>query len=137
MGRHSRPEDLDEDEAQSGVALDESPSHGKHADHAGEPAGAASEAVAEATPEAGRPRPQPPRGALHGTAADVRLIRQRSDVRNRCIAAVLVPFLVYTVALFAVDRASIFLIWIFAPTIAAGVLVGVILDHAHKRFPDV
>lgn len=51
------------------------------------------------------------------------------------MAAVLVPFVVYVVALLALSRIDSFLLWIFAPIIAAGVLVGVILDHAHKRYP--
>jgi hypothetical protein len=73
---------------------------------------------------------------LPGTAGDVRLIRQHSDVRHRCLAALLVPFVVYAAAMLALGRADVFLIWLFAPTIAAGLLVGVILDHAHKRYPD-
>src|SRR5262249_44651839 len=108
---------------------DEAEGAGRHASHAHASDAEGADAATSAAPT------PPARTVLHGTAADVRLIRQRSDVRNRCIAAVLVPFLIYVAALFATDRTNVFVIWIFAPTIAAGVLVGMILDHAHKRYP--
>jgi hypothetical protein len=72
---------------------------------------------------------------LRGTAGDLKLIRDHSDVRHRCVAAVVVPFLIFTVALAAVGGLDRYLVWVFVPTIVAGVLVGVILDHAHKRYP--
>ena len=57
-------------------------------------------------------------------------------MRNRCVAAVLVPFIIFTVAMFAIGRIGDYLFWVWLPTIAAGVLVGSILDHAHKRYPN-
>lgn len=85
-----------------------------------------------------RPKPSPaaPRPSIAGTAADLRLIRRHGDVRNRCIAAIVVPFVVFTVAMFAIGRADDYLFWVWLPTITAGVLVGMILDHAHKRYPE-
>lgn len=137
MGRHSRPEDTDdaleagEPDDPTAVLDDADAIAGRHSvapDASGSPAaGSAVDA---------RPRPRPARKALHGTAADVRLLRERADVRNRCVAAVLVPFVVYTVVLLLLGTLDAYLIWIFAPTILAGLLVGAILDHAHKRYPD-
>jgi hypothetical protein len=73
----------------------------------------------------------------HGsTAHDLRLVRQHPEVRNRCLAALLVPFVIYTVVMFATGALSSYAIWVFAPTVAAGVLVGYVLDHAHNRYPD-
>lgn len=125
MGRHSRPEDLEEsgepDDASGVVEVDDDA--GRHL------------ATADTGPVPVVREPVARKGS-HGTAADLRLIRERADVRNRCIAAVLVPFIVYSVALLLAGAISAYLIWIFAPTILAGLLVGATLDHAHKRYPE-
>jgi len=86
---------------------------------------------------AAAPRPKPGPGArATSRATDLRLIRSHADVRNRCVAAVLVPFIIFTVAMFAIRRIDDYLFWVWLPTIVAGVLFGSILDHAHKRYPD-
>lgn len=68
-----------------------------------------------------------------GTRSDLRLLRGSSSLRARCIAGVLVPFLVYTVVLVVMARTGIYLIWLWAPTVTAGVLVGAFLDLAHRQ----
>lgn len=166
MGRHSRPEDLEDEDQFAGTAVDTAASTGRHAgatvvdpDAAAggvpdavpdavphTPAGAVPDAVPDAAPDAlpdavagaarSRPRPRPATNPLRGTAADLKLLRDHSDVRHRCIAAAVVPFLVFTLALVATGHVDKYLVWIFLPTIVAGVLVGVILDHAHKRYPE-
>jgi hypothetical protein len=67
------------------------------------------------------------------TAADVALLRTRADVRNRCIAAVVVPFVLYTAVLFLIGSIHVYLIWVWIPLVTAGVLAGSILDAAHRR----
>jgi hypothetical protein len=55
-------------------------------------------------------------------------------VRNRAIAAVLAPFVVYAVVMVVIGRTNVFLIWLWIPVILAGVLMGLILDLGHKRY---
>jgi hypothetical protein len=77
-----------------------------------------------------------PKASGHSTAADIALIRGHGDVRARAIAAVLVPFVVYVVYWLIVGHATTrsWLIWIWIPVIAAGVLFGLTLDLGHKRY---
>jgi hypothetical protein len=124
MGRHSAPgdeEDVGAPEAAVPVVA-APPRPGRHArpDDAEEP-----------------PAPQPgpgrvPRGA-QSTAADLALLRERPDVRNRCIAAVVVPFVLYSVALVLLNAVHVYLIWVWIPLVTAGVTAGTILDAAHRR----
>ena len=67
------------------------------------------------------------------TAADLALLRSRSDVRARVIAAGVAPFVLYTVALYLVGGWGVYFLWIWAPLVAAGVLAGSILDAAHRK----
>ena len=128
MGRHSRPEG---EEGSSGDAATEQ----VRAASADRPTPQGRHAAADEADEAPRPKPGPGPKRSSG-ATDLRLIRSHADVRNRCLAAVLVPFIVFTAAMFAIGRADVYLFWVWLPTIVAGVLVGSILDHAHKRYPD-
>lgn len=69
------------------------------------------------------------------TAADVALVRQHADVRARVIAAVLVPFAIYTAALAAIGKLDrSYLLWIWIPLISAGLLVGLFLDMGHRKY---
>ena len=68
------------------------------------------------------------------TARDFALFREHSDVRNRAIAAVLAPFVIYAVVMVVIGRTDVFLIWIWIPLILAGVLMGLVLDLGHKRY---
>jgi hypothetical protein len=61
------------------------------------------------------------------------LLRESSVLRLRCAAAVVVPFLVYTVLLIVIGRTDVYLIWFWIPTVLAGVLIGAFLDSAHRR----
>ncbi|MEO6887206.1 MAG: hypothetical protein ABI232_13110 [Jatrophihabitantaceae bacterium] len=67
------------------------------------------------------------------TRADLRLLRTESGLRARCAAGVLVPFLLYTVILAVISRTDVYLIWVWIPTVTAGVLVGSLLDIAHGK----
>ena len=71
---------------------------------------------------------------LSPTARDFALLRTHPDVRNRAIAALLVPFVAYAVVMVVTGRSGDFLIWIWTPLILAGVLVGLMLDLGHKRY---
>lgn len=73
--------------------------------------------------------------SAHSTAADFALVRAHGDVRNRVIAAVLVPFALYTAALAALGKlGTTYLLWIWIPLITAGVLVGLFLDLGHRKY---
>jgi hypothetical protein len=95
------------------------------------------EPVAEAVDEA--PETQPAKiGPRVGkgnqsTAADLALLREHSDVRARVIAALVVPFVLYTAVLYLAGAMHSYFIWIWIPLVTAGVLAGSILDAAHRR----
>jgi hypothetical protein len=99
------------------------------------PAAAPEEAIFSTQPippvEAPTAEPEPEPSP---TARDFALFREHSDVRNRAIAAVLMPFVVYAVVMVVIGRTDVFLIWIWIPLILAGVLMGLILDLGHKRY---
>jgi hypothetical protein len=67
------------------------------------------------------------------TAADLELLREHSDVRARVIAAIIVPFVLYTVVLYAIGAMHVYFIWIWIPLVTAGVVAGSILDAAHRK----
>ncbi|HEU5267087.1 MAG TPA: hypothetical protein VFU35_10315 [Jatrophihabitans sp.] len=76
--------------------------------------------------------------ARHSTRADLALIKAHGDVRARCLAALVVPFVVYVVVLAVVGAAGrTYLLWIFIPLVVAGVLFGAFLDAGHKRYTSV
>jgi hypothetical protein len=95
--------------------------------------------------DAPRPHPEPtPRdsstpsrgGGAHATRHDFALVMAHGDVRARVAAAVLVPFVVYVAVLAVIGELTVHnLIWIWAPAVAAGVLVGLVLDAGHRRYP--
>jgi uncharacterized membrane protein YdbT with pleckstrin-like domain len=65
----------------------------------------------------------------------VALVRQHADVRARVLAALLVPFAVYTAAMAAIGKLDrSYLLWIWIPLITAGVLVGLFLDLGHRKY---
>ena len=114
MGRHSAPDDEDDDASVLAVA------------------------TAPAVPPAGHAgrheRDEPPaRNAARGAQADLHLLRESSTLRARCAGGVVVPFVLFVVVLLAVGDLGAFLLWMWVPTIAAGLLVGTFLDLAHRR----
>lgn len=68
-----------------------------------------------------------------GTHADLRLMREIPGLRSRCVAAVIVPFLLYTAALVVIARTDVYLLWLWIPTVTAGIAVGTFLDVEHRR----
>jgi hypothetical protein len=67
------------------------------------------------------------------TAADLALLREHSEVRNRVIAAVVAPFVLYTVVMYLIGAVNVYFIWVWIPLVTAGVVAGSILDAAHRR----
>lgn len=67
------------------------------------------------------------------TRADLRLLRHNPAVRAQAIGAVIATFLVYTLVMIVLGRTTDYLVWLWAPIVAAGVLVGLVLDLAHRR----
>jgi len=99
-----------------------------------EPGGEAEPAAPVAEPVARPPRPR----AGQATGADLALIRRHPDVRNRVLGAVLVPFVLYAAVLVLLGAPAVhYLLWIWIPMVTAGVLVGLLLDAGHKRYPNV
>jgi len=118
MGRHSAPEDDDEpsDAAVTATAtVEAAPGRHESADADGD------------TPTTSR--------TGSGTHEDLRLLRERPALRARCAAAVIVPFLLYTAVLAVIGRADVYLLWVWIPTVTAGIAVGAFLDAAHRHHP--
>jgi hypothetical protein len=67
------------------------------------------------------------------TAADLELLRERSDVRARVIAAGVAPLVIYTAAMFIAGGWDRYFIWVWVPLVTGGVLAGSILDAAHRK----
>ena len=65
--------------------------------------------------------------------ADLRILRQNSAVRAQAVGAVIAAFLVYTVVMIVLGRTGDYLLWLWIPIVASGVLVGLVLDLAHRR----
>ena len=128
-GRHARPDD-DEDAVEAGQ--DVIPTTRLQVD--GSPP-AQQTAAPDAEPDLEPPpaaRTRIGRGS-QSTAADLALLRERSDVRARVIAAVIAPFVIYTVAMYLAGSVRLYFIWVWLPLVTAGVVAGSILDAAHRR----
>jgi len=112
----------------------ETPEPAKIAETAQLPAPAEQPEPAEPTP-APAPTTQPKRPrAAQSTAADLALIRRHADVRNRVLGAAVAPFVLYAVVLLVLSATGVqYLLWIWIPTVIAGVLIGFVLDAGHKR----
>ncbi|MCW2497498.1 hypothetical protein, partial [Jatrophihabitans sp.] len=103
------------------------------------PAAPKPEAPAAQAEPAGRAEPKPKKagqpkdGKEKPSQADLRLLRTDAALRNRVIAAVVVPFLLFVVVLLAIGRLDAFAVWLWLPLITAGVVGGLLLDGAHNR----
>jgi len=114
MGRHSAEDDEDAPpESPSAAAVELAPGRHESAD------------PVEDTPATLRTET--------GTHADLRLLREKPALRARCAAAVIVPFLLYTAVMAVIGRVDLYLLWVWIPTVTAGVTVGTFLDVAHRR----
>jgi hypothetical protein len=145
MGRHSAPEaDLEDaleiaEAAEPVAEVADGPGgrHSRTVEEPGDGAGGADAAVetGEADPavETAATEPAAAPSAVSGTRADLHLLRTSRALRVRCAAAVIAPFAVFTIVLVLLGRTDVYLIWIWIPTVLAGVLVGALLDAAHRR----
>jgi hypothetical protein len=79
-----------------------------------------------------RVAPRPGKGN-QSTAADLELLRTHSAVRARVIAAVVAPFVIYTLAMYLGSSLDVYFIWVWLPLVTAGILAGSILDSAHRK----
>jgi cobalamin biosynthesis Mg chelatase CobN len=89
-------------------------------------------ADAKAAKKARRRQPPVARGN-QSTAEDIALLRAHPDVRNRVIAAAVVPFVLYIVVLLLTGSLGLVLIWAWIPFVTAGVVAGSIVDAAHRK----
>lgn len=60
-------------------------------------------------------------------------MRSSPALLARCVAAVVVPFVLFTLVLLVIGKLNGYLLWIWIPAILAGVLFGAFLDAAHRR----
>ena len=140
MGRHSAPADDEDDQVDVAVVTEEPVGHGRHA-RAGGPVGdGPADPFAPVVPT--RPPPvRPAEGSnapadrkRHSSSGDFALVAHHGDVRNRCVAGLIVPFVLYVAVMLAIGATGRqVLLWVFIPLVTAGVLVGVFLDAGHKR----
>jgi len=137
MGRHSAPDDEQDGDVlvASAVAV-EAPRRGRHSvpddEDEGAPRGGQIDLAAEPTVEVQRLAPRPGKGN-QSTAADLELLRSHSAVRARVIAAVVAPFVIYTLAMYLGASLDVYFIWVWLPLVTAGILAGSILDSAHRK----
>ena len=152
MGRHSAPDDEDDGDVLVAAAVAvEAARRGRHArpeDDEDAPSGgqATPNLAAQPTVEVDRQStvdlvtddsvqrlaPRPGKGN-QSTAADLELLRAHSDVRARVIAAVVAPFVIYTLAMYLGGALDVYFIWVWLPLVTAGIVAGSILDAAHRR----
>jgi len=132
MGRHSVPDDddgvVEAVEPAGDVLVEVAPRTGRHAapdDDTTVADGATATATVESAEPATARRREP--------NADLRMLRDDPTLRTRCAAAVIVPFVLYTVVLLVIGRADVYLIWFWIPAVSAGVLLGSFLDAAARR----
>lgn len=150
MGRHSAPDDEEDDgDVLVAAPVAEPELHrGRHAraeDEDTEPVGPQDTAPLATLLESGEPpaeevddEPRAPRVGKgnQSTAADLELLRERSDVRARVLAAVIAPFVIYTAVMWVASGLDVYFIWIWLPLVTAGVAAGSILDAAHRKQRD-
>jgi hypothetical protein len=132
MGRHSAPDDDAELSTDDAVVVTRAtrPGAGRH--YSAE-ADDDAESVEPTVPLPSVKKPAKDARSESGTHHDLRLLRENPALRARCAAAVIVPFLLFTAALVVVGRVDIYLLWVWIPTVTAGVLVGTFLDAEHRR----
>jgi hypothetical protein len=65
--------------------------------------------------------------------ADLQLMLRNPRLLAACIAAALVPFAVYFIVIVTSHKMHLWALFLGAPLILAGVLVGAVLDRAYSR----
>jgi hypothetical protein len=132
MGRHSAPDDDEELSSADTTVLVVAEAEAEDGRAAGRHHTAGGNGAAEPTTAIVQPA-RAPEPEETGTHADLRMLRENRALRARCAAAVVVPFLIYTIVLVVVARVDLYLLWMWIPTVTAGVLVGSFLDLEHRR----
>ena len=133
-GRHARPDDESEAHGAPDVGLGIVELADQETERLAPPEAGAAEPTVEVVAE--EPVEQTARPVGKGnqsTAADLALLRAHSDVRARVVAAVVAPFVIYTLAMYLGDALDVYFIWVWLPLVSAGVLAGSILDAAHRK----
>jgi hypothetical protein len=94
---------------------------------------ASSPPASVSVPTASTPASAQPARGNQSTAADLALLREHSAVRARVIAALVVPFVLYTAVLYLIGSLGAYVIWVWIPLVTGGVLGGFILDVEHRK----
>jgi hypothetical protein len=111
MGRHSHPDDF------------ESPDFNPV--EAAQTAAAIRKSVPVAHP--------PPHPSKTSPVADLQLVMHDRRLRRVCLVAAVAPFLAYFVVIIAVQQMHVWAIFIGAPLVLAGILIGAVLDRAYAQ----
>jgi hypothetical protein len=67
------------------------------------------------------------------SAADLRMLRQHPMVRVQCLAVAMLAFGLYWLVMALLGRTGSFVLWLWVPIVLSGVLIGLVLDLAHRR----
>lgn len=140
VGRHSAAEDEDHDEDLLDLLSPDGPTEQAVAVPAAAVRSRGRHALAEDDVDDG-PEPFALSGGISegrrggGTRADLRLMRRNRALLARCIAALILPFVLYSLVLEFLGKRGDYLLLIWLPGIVAGVLLGSLLDAAHQRVP--
>ena len=105
----------------------------KKADKAGAKAAKQAERQAGKSAKADRKADRKAQRGESDTRADLRMLREQPAVRAQVIGAVIASFLIYTLVMLALGHTDKYLLWLWVPIVACGVLVGLVLDLAHRR----
>lgn len=120
--------DDDTDEAEAEAATRRAPRAERRAAKA-----AARDAARQAERDVAAPGAEPVARSESNTRADLRLLRTDGAVRAQAIAALVASFLIYTVVMLVLGRGDEFAQWVWIPIVLCGVLIGGVLDLAHRR----
>jgi hypothetical protein len=139
-GRHFRAEESDEDlngGSLATMATERLPSLTTSAatEHLPSAQEADAEGLETAKPADAKPAKKPRPKRQSGTHADLKLLREHPTLRARCAAGAVVPFVLYTAVMIVIGHVGAYLVWVWIPTVTAGVLVGSFLDSAHRHYP--
>jgi hypothetical protein len=71
--------------------------------------------------------------AKTSAVADLQLVLHNPRLLFTCMAAVSLPFAIYFIVLMTLGRLAVWPVFIGAPMVLAGILVGAVLDHAYHQ----
>jgi hypothetical protein len=129
MGRHSHPDDLLDDtlaepapDPDSSVAAENSP-----------PVSTPQQPVLNGSAHAASAPAATAKVHKTSAVADLQLVLHRPRLLALCVVAAVLPFVVYFVVVFAVHKTHDWPLFVGAPLVLAGIMVGALLDREYSR----